>query len=316
VSKDLDLTSLRLFVQVCDTGSIKQVAERERVDASAVTKRLAKLEEALQTPLLKRVRQGVQATPEGTLLSELARRLVLDARKISDAFAGGKQPLQGHVLIASHMASMSSVLTDDLASFLKRNNTDGVRLKVREMLSKDVVHMVRDGEAQVGVIWDNTETSGLQHVPYYNDTIVALVGQDHPLRQRHEVSIAEVIQHELIANPHMLHTGALLKRSLGGGFEDLRCLVEVDNNQSALRLAAHGVGVFVSQDSIYKAADPSLKLVSIALTDAWARIRVKLIFQSSLQQPLALHLIDHLSQQHRHALAQPVPLSVSANPVA
>ena len=60
--KDLDLTTLRLFVEVCDAKSIKRVAEREQIDASAITKRLAKLEEQLQTRLLKRVRQGVEAT--------------------------------------------------------------------------------------------------------------------------------------------------------------------------------------------------------------------------------------------------------------
>jgi DNA-binding transcriptional LysR family regulator len=38
----MDLTTLKLFVQVCDTQSIKRVAEREGIDASSITKRLAK----------------------------------------------------------------------------------------------------------------------------------------------------------------------------------------------------------------------------------------------------------------------------------
>ena len=90
---DLDLTTLRLFVAVCDARSIKRVAELEQVDASAVTKRLAKLEKQLQTRLLKRVRQGVEATPEGALFSEQARRLVMDARKLSDSLLQRKSGL-------------------------------------------------------------------------------------------------------------------------------------------------------------------------------------------------------------------------------
>lgn len=81
--KDFDLTTLRLFVAVCMTKSIKRVAEREQVDASAITKRIAKLEDLLQTPLIKRVRQGVQATPEGAILAEQAAKLVSDAQKIA-----------------------------------------------------------------------------------------------------------------------------------------------------------------------------------------------------------------------------------------
>ena len=39
-TKDLDLTSLRLFGAICDTGSIARVAERERLVPSAVSKRM------------------------------------------------------------------------------------------------------------------------------------------------------------------------------------------------------------------------------------------------------------------------------------
>ena len=44
---DLDLTTLRLFVNVCESRSIQRVAEREKMDRSAITKRLAKLENNL-----------------------------------------------------------------------------------------------------------------------------------------------------------------------------------------------------------------------------------------------------------------------------
>ena len=51
--KDFDLTTLRLFVAVCEAKSIKRVADREQLDASAITRRLAKLEDQLQMPLIQ-----------------------------------------------------------------------------------------------------------------------------------------------------------------------------------------------------------------------------------------------------------------------
>ena len=41
--RDLDLTSLRLFVAVCDSGSMSRAAEQAHMVASAVSKRLAQL---------------------------------------------------------------------------------------------------------------------------------------------------------------------------------------------------------------------------------------------------------------------------------
>ena len=41
---DLDLTSLRLFVAVCETRNIARAAERQAIVGSAISKRLSALE--------------------------------------------------------------------------------------------------------------------------------------------------------------------------------------------------------------------------------------------------------------------------------
>ena len=45
--KDLDLTTIRLFVAVCESRSILRVSERENMVPSAITKRLANLEDEI-----------------------------------------------------------------------------------------------------------------------------------------------------------------------------------------------------------------------------------------------------------------------------
>ena len=47
--RDLDLTTLRLFVYVCESGSLVRASERANIVASAISKRLAQLEERLGT---------------------------------------------------------------------------------------------------------------------------------------------------------------------------------------------------------------------------------------------------------------------------
>ena len=71
--RDLDLTTLRLFVTVCETGNIARAGERANIVGSAISKRLAQLEEALGTPLLARKRHGVVPTEAGQALLEFRR---------------------------------------------------------------------------------------------------------------------------------------------------------------------------------------------------------------------------------------------------
>ena len=78
--RDLDLTTLRLFVSVCETGNMRRAAEESNMVASAVSKRLAQLEDAVGAQLLLRKRHGVAPTPAGETLLLHVCSMLLSAR--------------------------------------------------------------------------------------------------------------------------------------------------------------------------------------------------------------------------------------------
>ena len=80
-ARRIDLTSLQLFVAVCELGSIGKAAEREFIAASAVSKRLSDLEAALSTPLLYRHTRGVALTPAGKACCTMRARCFSAWRK-------------------------------------------------------------------------------------------------------------------------------------------------------------------------------------------------------------------------------------------
>ena len=88
--RDLDLQTLRLFAAVCDQRSIARVAEQESIVGSAISKRLAQLEDTVGTPLLLRKRRGVVPTPAGETLLEHARTMLASVGQIERDMA----PLQ------------------------------------------------------------------------------------------------------------------------------------------------------------------------------------------------------------------------------
>jgi DNA-binding transcriptional LysR family regulator len=77
-----DPTSLTLFVAVCTERSITKAAEREHTAPSAVSNRIAELEEAVKATLLYRHQRGVTPTPAGECLLKHARLVLHSMEKM------------------------------------------------------------------------------------------------------------------------------------------------------------------------------------------------------------------------------------------
>jgi len=69
----MNITSLRTFIAIVETGSLVRASQKLHVTQSTVTARLKTLEEALGQVLLNRQKSGITLTPAGTKLLRYAR---------------------------------------------------------------------------------------------------------------------------------------------------------------------------------------------------------------------------------------------------
>jgi DNA-binding transcriptional LysR family regulator len=74
--RNLDLTALRSFVTVADSGGVTRAALQLNLTQSAVSMQLKRLEESVGQPLLDRSGRGVALTPQGEQLAGFARRML------------------------------------------------------------------------------------------------------------------------------------------------------------------------------------------------------------------------------------------------
>ncbi len=74
--RNLDLTALRSFVTVAETGGVTKAAAQLHLTQSAVSMQLKRLEEALGQPLLARDGRGVRMTLHGEQLLGYGRRML------------------------------------------------------------------------------------------------------------------------------------------------------------------------------------------------------------------------------------------------
>ncbi|HEX3996714.1 MAG TPA: LysR family transcriptional regulator, partial [Acetobacteraceae bacterium] len=72
----MNLQDLEVFMEIATLGGFNRAATHLHVAQSALSRRVARLEYEIGTPLLIRNKQGVQLTPAGAILLERSQSLL------------------------------------------------------------------------------------------------------------------------------------------------------------------------------------------------------------------------------------------------
>lgn len=296
--RDLDLTTLRLFVAVCDTRNIARAGERANLVGSAISKRLAQLENTVGTPLLVRRRRGVVPTAAGETLLEHARTLMANMDRIERDMAGYAGGTRGHVRIMASASVLAESLADDVASFLKVPAHRDIRVDMEERLSPEVVRSIREGSASVGICWDAADTEGLQTVPYREDRLAIVAHPDHPAAASADgtpVMFERMLEHEHVGMPTLSAVGLTLQRAAALAGRPLVYRVLVSNFDAALRVVRANLAISVVPVEVAQPFADAYGLRVMPLADAWATRRFAICFRDTQTLPPAAGLlVDHL----------------------
>ena len=297
--KDLDLFSLRLFVAVCDAKSILKVAQAENVAPSGVSKRLDKLEAIAEVPLLKRVKQGVEATPAGLTFAEMARGVLLASSDLREQMSGIKSGEMGTVHLAATPNIMAGQLIQDLADFLALADNRRINVNMTECAEpRSIMQGIRDGLYSLGLIWDRIDTAGVQSIPYFTTTIVAIVHKKHPLAQHASVTLTECIEFDIIASQGTRLIEALLRRQ---GFlkgQLLHYRAQAWSAEACMRLIAGGLGVGFLPADVAGVQLDNLNLVAVPMSDPWSVRNIRICFKDeAMLSPASRLLVNHLTSR-------------------
>lgn len=181
------------FAYVVREGSFSAAATELGVTQSTITQHVAKLEQTVGAQLLWRRRDGIEVTPTGQALYDLADRLVTIDTAISERLDGFAKMQDGRIKV---IANAPQPALGIIARF--HNSFPGIHIDFGLHDWTTATSMIRSRLADVGLITDpphndDWETHLLQKTKY-----VAYCRSDHPLANRQNVSIKELVNHTLI----------------------------------------------------------------------------------------------------------------------
>lgn len=264
----LDFTSLRIFIAVARTGSISAGAAQVHLSPSAVSKRVAELEEHAGAPLLFRGQSGVALTPAGTTLLDHALRLEQSVHHLASAMEDYARGVAGHVRVLANPSALYQGLPARIANF--RRAYPSVKVEVEERLSAEVARAVRERRAEIGVFAANVKCEDLVLVPFGVDRLVLAVPTDHPLATRNSMYLREALDYDFVSQFDSFALNSVLTitateegrapkiNSLMRGYGSICCMVSA------------GLGVSVLPESAVMSELKAGKLKIVYLEDGWA----------------------------------------------
>src|SRR5260370_2415664 len=191
-----DLVDLGLFRHVVEAGSITGRAARANRALAAASTRIRDMEEALGAALLVRGRQGVAPTPAGRTLLQHARMILRQAERLREdlgVYAGGQA---GQIRLLSNTNALTEFLPEALSSFLAAHPQ--VSIDLEERLSDEIVGLIAEGVADVGIVAATVDASTLETYPFRRDRFVLVVARHPPLAQLSKIAFSQLLQHDFI----------------------------------------------------------------------------------------------------------------------
>jgi DNA-binding transcriptional LysR family regulator len=288
-----DLPDLSLFRHVVESGSITAGAERAHLALAAASTRIRNMEQALGAALLVRSRQGVTPTQAGRTLLQHARAILRQAERLREdlsAYAGG---LAGQIRVLSNTNALTEFLPEALSSFLSTH--PNVSVDLEERLSDEIVGLIAEGVADLGIVAATVDASALETYPFRKDRFVLVVAREHPLAKRAKTAFAQVLDHDFVG----LDRASALQRFLADKAarigQPLRLRVQLRSFDAVCRMVECNVGIGIVPETTARRVAGTMAIVTVALTDPWAVRELTICIRKFTDlPPYARQLVEHL----------------------
>jgi DNA-binding transcriptional LysR family regulator len=295
--RKIDLTSLRLFVTVCQEKNIARAAEREFIAPSAVSRRITEIEAAIGLPIIERQSRGISVTPVGETVLRHAQAVIANiesmSAELSQFFSGAK----GDVRVVANLSSMVQFLPEDIAAYQRL--FPEVNIDIEELSSAEVVRSVEERGAAFGICIAVPKFEGLEQLHYRTDRLSFMIPRKHPLASRTQIHITELANEHFVGLRGDSAITLLIAQELSRVGIVLNTKIQVSSLDALCRMVHVGLGIAVVPHQAGELWANSLDVELIPLVEPWAVRELVIMFKSHDQlNAAARSLVNFLANRN------------------
>jgi DNA-binding transcriptional LysR family regulator len=228
-----DWSDVRVFLTVQRTGSFTAAAKVLRIDQTTVGRRVAALETMLGSKLFRRGRDGLELTPAGRDIVEVAERMEEAALELGRTVEGRDQAVEGPVRLTTFESMGEAVMARHVAALAQRHpslvldlNTDDRSLSLTRREADLAVRFGRPDQSDLVV----RKLASIAYAIYASRDYVA----------KHGVTRANLAEHPIVTYSDDLPLLAQVRwlRDAGG-----RIVAHSNNTNIVVTMMEAGMGL-------------------------------------------------------------------------
>jgi DNA-binding transcriptional LysR family regulator len=236
----MELNQLETFLAVAEERSFSRAAVRLHRTQPAVSQVIRKLEASVGETLFDRAARDGSLTAAGVLLRDYALRLMALRREASSALDELKSLERGRLQLAANEYTCLYLLP---AIDLFKKEFPHISVTVHRMLASRIPEELTLRTFEMGVISFRPDPAQFRTIAVYEDGLAFIVGPNHPLARKEQVSINDLGEENFIAH----NVTSPLRRKVIEAFQKYRTPlnmgIELPTIEAIKRFVAMGNGV-------------------------------------------------------------------------
>ncbi len=206
----MDNQNLKAFITVAEVGSFSDAAEQLYLTQSAISKRIALLEQQIGKRLFDRIARQVSLTEAGKELLPRARRILQEYENALQAINDLSGEASGTLRLAiSHHLGLHR-LPPILKQFAQQY--PNVTLDIEFMDSEKAYEQVLHGESEVAVITLALESHhNIYSKKIWDDPLRFICAEDHPLAALKKPALKDLAEYPIILPGLNTYTGRIIQ---------------------------------------------------------------------------------------------------------
>lgn len=302
----LDILGVQAFVFIAELGNFSSAAEHLHLSQTALSRRVSKLEESIGVELLVRTTRSVSLSQAGRDFLPRARRIVRELASALDDMKDNAAKGYGRFVVACLPTVAAALLPPVLAEYRRRHPRN--RIHILDRSAYEIREAVLQGEADFGISVPGSLHSDLEYQPLFDDPVVAVCPNGHPLGRRRRLAWKELEGIPLVGASALSGLRLQLEQVVHEHKLDLFFAYEVSHLATITGMVLGGAGLAVlPQTAVRMLSAGELKILPLHTPRVVRSIQ---IFRradrplSTLSRPLYDLALAHLAAGRRQPASQ------------
>ena len=272
----MEMRQLRYFVAVAEELHFGRAAKRLSITQPPLSFNIARLEESLGYPLLRRSTREVALTPAGQVFYREACRILSLASQAQELAQRVAQGDGGSLRVGFVGAASLTPIAVALRRFVQQRPE--LMVTVHELNSFEQIHALQSGQIDFGIMHPRSLPEELQTCVLYREPFICALPAGHRLAGGDEVVLQALREEPFVLFPRHFspeYHDRIVAMCVAAGFTP-RIRYEVRANATVACLVAAGFGVAIVPESVGRIAIDGLQFRPLAhggtaseLTGVW-----------------------------------------------